>query len=181
MLDIVTSRSLTFSYSKCTAVLVSKEKKHPTYLESKLESLSNEKQEKMKAFIKEYSHKVLKKLKEKGKLKKQNSQLASTSSLNMPSSHHTAQDAQQKDADFVNSMFGPELDEDGEDEDMDATSGQRAESLAPLGSTPDDGSTQQSPMDALAQIKAMAALVTDSKTETVAPMVADVYTDRTLS
>ena len=50
-------------------ILVEKEKKGHSYSTSRHPSLTEEKRAKMKAFTKEYSHKVLRKLKEKGKLR----------------------------------------------------------------------------------------------------------------
>ncbi|WWD19848.1 hypothetical protein CI109_104315 [Kwoniella shandongensis] len=55
---------------ECTAILVEKEKKGHSYSTTRHPSLSDEKKVKMKAFTKEFTHKVLKRLKEKGKLRK---------------------------------------------------------------------------------------------------------------
>ncbi|WRT70012.1 uncharacterized protein IL334_007005 [Kwoniella shivajii] len=56
-------------YAKeCTQILVEKEKRGNTYASSRHSSLSDDKKAKMKSFTKEYTHKVLKRLKEKGKL-----------------------------------------------------------------------------------------------------------------
>ncbi|WOO81021.1 Histone-lysine N-methyltransferase, H3 lysine-36 specific [Vanrija pseudolonga] len=57
-------------YAKeCTMILVDKEKRGHSYTAHRHPSLSEEKKAKIKAFTKEYAHKVLKKLKAKGKLK----------------------------------------------------------------------------------------------------------------
>ncbi|WVQ94922.1 hypothetical protein IAU59_002008 [Kwoniella sp. CBS 9459] len=53
---------------ECTTILVEKEKKGHTYSTTRVPTLSEEKKAKMKAFTKEFAHKVLKRLKEKGKL-----------------------------------------------------------------------------------------------------------------
>jgi histone-lysine N-methyltransferase SETD2 len=55
-------------------VLVEKEKKGHSYTSSRHPSLTEDKKAKIKAFTKEYTHKVLKKLKEKGKLRRPNGQ-----------------------------------------------------------------------------------------------------------
>ncbi|OCF61564.1 histone-lysine N-methyltransferase, H3 lysine-36 specific [Kwoniella mangroviensis CBS 10435] len=60
-------------YAKeCTGILVEKEKKGHSYSTSRHPTLSEEKKAKMKAFTKEFTHKVLKRLKEKGKLRRIN-------------------------------------------------------------------------------------------------------------
>ncbi|TXT15823.1 hypothetical protein VHUM_00326 [Vanrija humicola] len=57
-------------YAKeCTMILVDKEKRGHSYAAHRHPSLSEEKKAKIKAFTKEYAHKVLKKLKAKGKLR----------------------------------------------------------------------------------------------------------------
>ncbi|OCF43734.1 histone-lysine N-methyltransferase, H3 lysine-36 specific [Kwoniella heveanensis CBS 569] len=53
---------------ECTTILVEKEKKGHTYPTTRVPTLSEEKKAKMKAFTKDFTHKVLKRLKEKGKL-----------------------------------------------------------------------------------------------------------------
>lgn len=54
---------------ECTAILVEKEKRGRSYADSRNPSLTEEKKAKMKAFTKEYAHKVLRNLKAKGKLR----------------------------------------------------------------------------------------------------------------
>jgi hypothetical protein len=54
-------------------VLVEKEKKGHSYSSNRHPSLSEEKKTRMKAFTKEYTHKVLRKLKDKGKLRRPSS------------------------------------------------------------------------------------------------------------
>lgn len=51
-------------------ILVEKEKKSHSYATSRLSAFSDEKKAKLKSFTKEFTHKVLKRLKEKGKLKR---------------------------------------------------------------------------------------------------------------
>ncbi|KIR77893.1 histone-lysine N-methyltransferase, H3 lysine-36 specific [Cryptococcus gattii E566] len=53
---------------ECTDTLVKKEKKSPSYQGAKYPSLSDDKKAKIKSFTKDYTHKILKHLKEKGKL-----------------------------------------------------------------------------------------------------------------
>ncbi|WVO21645.1 histone-lysine N-methyltransferase, H3 lysine-36 specific [Cryptococcus decagattii] len=53
---------------ECTDTLVKKEKKSPSYQGAKYRSLSDDKKAKIKSFTKDYTHKILKHLKEKGKL-----------------------------------------------------------------------------------------------------------------
>ncbi|KIR51964.1 histone-lysine N-methyltransferase, H3 lysine-36 specific [Cryptococcus gattii Ru294] len=53
---------------ECTDTLVKKEKKSPSYQGAKYPSLSDDKKAKVKSFTKDYTHKILKHLKEKGKL-----------------------------------------------------------------------------------------------------------------
>lgn len=60
---------LTSLTCQCTMILVDKEKRGHSYTSHRHPSLSEEKKAKIKAFTKEYAHKVLKKLKAKGKLK----------------------------------------------------------------------------------------------------------------
>lgn len=55
---------------QCTALLVDKEKRGHTYAAHRHPSLSDEKKAKIKAFTKDYAHKLLRNLKAKGKLKK---------------------------------------------------------------------------------------------------------------
>jgi hypothetical protein len=109
---------------QCTQVLVDKEKRGKTYQDGKLERLSDEKKTKLKGFIKEYTHKILKKLKDRGKL---------LDTPNKSSSHHRDSatdaergerltDSQENDNQLVNEMFGNddmemEMDIDGDDED----------------------------------------------------------------
>jgi hypothetical protein len=55
---------------QCTELLVEKEKKGHSYAAHRHPTLTDDKRAKIKAFTKEFVHKVLKKLKEKGKLRK---------------------------------------------------------------------------------------------------------------
>ncbi|WVN89997.1 histone-lysine N-methyltransferase, H3 lysine-36 specific [Cryptococcus depauperatus CBS 7841] len=61
---------------ECTQILVEKEKKGQSYQNLKHPSLSDEKKAKMKAFTKEFAHKVLKRLKEKRKLRRPSGSIA---------------------------------------------------------------------------------------------------------
>lgn len=59
------------AYAKeCTQILMDKEKKKEGYLSHPIRPLSDEKKAKIKSFVKAFAHKVLKKLKERGKLRK---------------------------------------------------------------------------------------------------------------
>ncbi|ORX40448.1 hypothetical protein BD324DRAFT_658455 [Kockovaella imperatae] len=68
-------------YAKeCTTILVEKEKKGHSYASSRHPQLSEEKKAKIKSFTKEFAHKVLKRLKEKGKLRRPESTVIETPS-----------------------------------------------------------------------------------------------------
>lgn len=59
------------AYAKeCTQILMEKEKRKEGYLAHPIRPLSDEKKAKIKSFVKDFAHKVLKKLKERGKLRK---------------------------------------------------------------------------------------------------------------
>ena len=62
---------------QCTTILVEKEKKGHSYSTTRQLPLSEEKKAKIKSFTKEYAHKLLKRLKERGKLRRPNQQLHS--------------------------------------------------------------------------------------------------------
>ncbi|WWC64819.1 uncharacterized protein I303_107433 [Kwoniella dejecticola CBS 10117] len=119
-------------YAKeCTGILVEKEKKGHTYSTTKHPTLSDEKKAKMKSFTKEFSHKVLKRLKEKGKLRKP----TSTSTLTTPSSTSRGLKADLPnantptpsgtiietpgDGDLIDDIFGKDHDLDRDHNDMD--------------------------------------------------------------
>ncbi|WVQ83668.1 hypothetical protein IAT38_005811 [Cryptococcus sp. DSM 104549] len=138
-------------YAKeCTTILVEKEKKGHTYASSRHPSLSEEKKAKMKAFTKDFAHKVLKRLKAKGTLRKPGSSSAPShpngnahpsssthdgtpSTVSMTPLIETPQ--REKDADLVDDIFGVDDDRDGEamDIDMDelGDSSVRSPSFAP--------------------------------------------------
>ncbi|WVW86390.1 hypothetical protein I302_108436 [Kwoniella bestiolae CBS 10118] len=78
-------------YAKeCTGILVEKEKKGHTYSTTRHPTLSEEKKAKMKSFTKEFTHKVLKRLKEKGKLRKINPNQNQPSTSTTPTSTSTS-------------------------------------------------------------------------------------------
>lgn len=83
--------------------MVEKEKKKPTYISADLEPFSDEKKAKLKSFTKEYTHKVLKKLKDKGKLRTPSgaSRRLSTSTPTTP-----ATAAAQTEDQLVSDIFG---------------------------------------------------------------------------
>lgn len=97
-------------------MLVEKEKKSASYSSSdRLDAFSEEKKAKMKSFTKEYAHKVLKKLKEKGKLRKIPSDPRKRQSNATPTTPATADAAHAQSEDqLVTDIFGGE---DGIDED----------------------------------------------------------------
>ncbi len=119
---------------QCANVLLEKEKRGRSYTEGKpLEAFSREKTEKMVKFIKEYSHKMLKKLKDKGKLVSQRRSKGSSSTPDTPASAFDRQRSFNEDesVDMVQTIFNGQDDDDDDDEDedadMDAASGDRAE------------------------------------------------------
>ncbi|KIR31664.1 histone-lysine N-methyltransferase, H3 lysine-36 specific [Cryptococcus deuterogattii MMRL2647] len=69
---------------ECTDTLVKKEKKSPSYQGAKYPSLSDDKKAKIKSFTKDYTHKILKHLKEKGKLLNPKSSSSLRTSKNDP-------------------------------------------------------------------------------------------------
>ncbi|KAL0247073.1 histone-lysine N-methyltransferase, H3 lysine-36 specific [Cryptococcus tetragattii IND107] len=69
---------------ECTDTLVKKEKKSPSYQGAKYPSLSDDKKAKIKSFTKDYTHKILKHLKEKGKLLNPKSSSTRQTSSNDP-------------------------------------------------------------------------------------------------
>ncbi|KAL1410857.1 histone methyltransferase set2 [Vanrija albida] len=76
-------------YAKeCTMILVDKEKRGHSYAAHRHPSLSDEKKAKIKAFTKEFAHKLLKKLKAKGKLKDPRKTQSSSSHWS-PTKHDT--------------------------------------------------------------------------------------------
>jgi len=108
---------------QCTQVLVDKEKRGKTYQDGKLEKLSDDKRTKLKAFIKEYTHKILKKLKDRGKLRDATSKSSSRrrESTTGPDRREGTSDSQEDDKQLVNEMFGNdeidmEMDFDGDEE-----------------------------------------------------------------
>ena len=89
-------------------MLVEKEKKKPTYTSTDLEPFSDEKKAKLKSFTKEYTHKVLKKLKQKGKLLTPSgaSHRLSTSTPTTP-----ANAATQSEDQLVSDIFGGDVED----------------------------------------------------------------------
>jgi histone-lysine N-methyltransferase SETD2 len=161
-------------------VLVDKEKRGKSYTEGKLDSLSPEKQEKMKKFIKEYAHKILKKLKDKGKLLSQLQRQPGVSTPDTPASASQPRSVDD-DAAMVRDMFEPNQEDEDDDVDMEADSSQRADDLAELGQTPDDGSVNASPVDALKMI-ADALAAEDRKAAFMTPPATEkLSAERTLS
>ncbi|WWC91926.1 uncharacterized protein L201_006878 [Kwoniella dendrophila CBS 6074] len=126
-------------YAKeCTTILVDKEKKGNTYLNTKHHpTLSDEKKLKMKSFTKEFTHKVLKRLKEKGKLRRppnNTSNFKPTSNthnnnnnISTPTPNTTIlqtpkeDDNDNENDNLVNDIFGKEhgQDQDQDQDDMD--------------------------------------------------------------
>ena len=66
---LCTSKSC-LTFLQCTTILVEKEKKGHTYSTARQLTLSDEKKAKIKSFTKDYAHKLLKRLKERGKLRR---------------------------------------------------------------------------------------------------------------
>ncbi|ORY31608.1 hypothetical protein BCR39DRAFT_86195 [Naematelia encephala] len=102
-------------YAKeCTAILVDKEKKGHSYASNAKPDFSEEKKGKMKTFVKEYAHKVLKRLKEKGKLRKQSSNGRDYAASSEPSATpattaipETPNGLNKEQIDLVSDIFGP--------------------------------------------------------------------------
>jgi hypothetical protein len=106
---------------QCTQVLVDKEKRGKSYQEGKLEKLTDEKKAKLKTFIKEYAHKILKKLKDRGKLLNDggpSGRHASGASTDREARDSTSQTAAQDDQ-LVTEMFGHDDMDDDEDNHSD--------------------------------------------------------------
>ena len=126
----------------------------------------------MKKFIKEYAHKILRKLKDKGKLL---SQLQRQPGVSTPDTNASTSQPRSVDDDaaMVRDMFEPDHDDeedDDDDADMEADSSHRADDLAPLGQTPDDaspGDPLKMIADALAAEDRKAAFLSTSATENV--------------
>lgn len=101
-------------------ILVDKEKKGHSYTSTRHPSLSEDKKAKLKSFTKDYTHKVLKKLKEKGKLRKVNIPHtnghghSSTPSTSTPVT--TVLETRDGSADLVSDIFGAD---DPDDIDLD--------------------------------------------------------------
>ena len=154
---------------QCTLILVEKEKKGHSYSSSRHPVLTEDKKAKIKVFTKEYTHKILKKLKERGKLRKSLSNghgkgptpsldrhhstssshggrnndstpSATPVSFSTPSNILETPERNGSSADLVSDIFG--LD-DQDDVDMDASAS--VIEASPLGvSTPDN---EMSPLD----------------------------------
>lgn len=107
-------------------VLVEKEKKGHSYSSTRHPTLSEEKKAKMKSFTKEYSHKLLKRLKDKGKLRRiPSTSVMSNGSSSTPHALSTPNGAppatpngsssEPRHDDLLDEMFGEEdVDGDGE-------------------------------------------------------------------
>lgn len=132
-----------------------KEKKGTSYASHRHPSLSEEKQAKMKSFTKEYAHKVLKKLKEKGKLRRpggsgSRSSLsaglgtpAMTSSSDTPRTvlqtpnDHDVEGGDEGHGNLVNDIFGGEDEgDDGMEMEMDGETPSEKPSQTPTTPTP---------------------------------------------
>ncbi|KAL7424574.1 histone methyltransferase set2 [Cryptotrichosporon argae] len=108
----------------CTATLVEKEKQRSSYAAHRHPQLSDEKKAKIKAFTKEYAHKILKKLKERGQLRRpgtatgasqsQRTPADETRSLSTPSVSHTDL-LTPAEGDLVDDVFGDLDERDGGD------------------------------------------------------------------
>ncbi len=111
-------------------MLVEKEKKGKSWQQGdEYQALTEDKKAKMKSFIKEYAHKILKKLKEKGKLldphrdvsRRTSEADSSRQGVPGPGSANSMED----DALLVRDMFGPDLGEDDLEEDGSHTGSSR--------------------------------------------------------
>ena len=126
-------------------ILVEKEKKGHSYATTRHPSLSEEKKAKMKAFTKVYSHKLLNRLKEKGKLRRISSTVSkangaasasTTVSVSTPMTvstpsrvpSETPNGSEARHDDLLDEMFG------GADEELEGD---------------EDGDTDPSPLDSL--------------------------------
>lgn len=76
---------------QCTMTLVEKEKRGHSYTSARHPTLSDDKKAKIKQFTKDFAHKLLKRLKEKGKLRR----VESKQSLSTPSSRKRDADSSQ--------------------------------------------------------------------------------------
>jgi len=140
-------------------VLVEKEKKGHSYTSTRHPTLSDDKKAKLKVFTKEYSHKVLKKLKEKEKLRRiPSSKMNVSNSQSTPQTHISSttgrapldtppNGSDTRHDDLLDEMFG-EVEDDGEGEmDTDDEGEREVESEDP--SPPDiatpDGSLIATP------------------------------------
>ena len=98
-------------------MLVDKEKRGKTYQDGKLDRLSEEKKVKLKSFIKEWAHKIIAKLKQRGKWI--DPRLDTTSGRKGTSAdrehRESTGNSNEQDRQLVNEMFG----HDDEDMDMD--------------------------------------------------------------
>ena len=122
-----------------------KEKKGQSYGSNRHPSLSDEKKAKMKAFTKEYAHKLLKKLKEKGKIRKGVPSVKSNGFASTPmavsTSSRALEDTPNGHDALLDEMFG-QADGDGDGEEDE-------DPLPPDIATPDvdaDGSIVASPV-----------------------------------
>ena len=137
--------------------MVDKEKRGKTYQDGKLERLSADKRTKLKAFIKEFTHKILKKLKDRGKLLDAPNKSLSRRrhSITDPDRREGTSDSQENDKQLVNEMFGEdemdmEVDLDGYEEDDQAGSpyGIRSRDLISLEESSVSTPTTTSPSNA---------------------------------
>ena len=116
-----------------------KEKKGHSYASSRHPTLSDDKKAKIKSFTKEYTHKVLKRLKEKGKLRQPNhhsgSSTTSTPVAATPSTDLTAPsavlDTPNGHGDLVTDIFGDGSDDELGD-DMDIEMEDQSPAMTPM-------------------------------------------------
>ncbi len=136
-------------------VLVEKEKKGHSHTSTRHPTLSDEKKAKLKAFTKEYSHKLLKKLKEKGKLRRIASSTKSNGSMSTPQTFSTPSrippdtptgsearhEEEAEHDDLLDEMFGDgDVDGDGEGEvgmEVDEDEDEEGDPSPPVIATPD--------------------------------------------
>ena len=117
-------------------LLLDKEKRGHSYTSARSPHFSEEKKSKMKAFTKEFVHKILKRLKEKGKLRRSREISGSTGISEPATPHMTGRDAASSaspsvamnghdrgDADLMDEMFGVSS-EDEDDLEPPALDGQ---------------------------------------------------------
>jgi hypothetical protein len=105
-------------------ILVEKEKKGHTYASTRTPALSDDKKAKMKSFVKDYTHKLLKRLKEKGKLRRPKSSQAESSTPSATPAGTGISDTPSAVIETPDGSNGPDLvadifGDDSEDEDMD--------------------------------------------------------------